>query len=136
MTVREHMVEDVVFANLRDGLHQTYRRMREREIRHMPVVDDGGRLVGIISERDVLRPSFVDSSPNTAGAFVLDNRVHVQDAMTPGPVTLSAGDDLKSAVGLFLHHKFGALPVVDGDDKLVGILSTIDLLRVLDGQLA
>ena len=135
MIVRKHMIDELVHANLRDGLHQTYRRMRERDIRHMPVIDDDGRLVGIISERDVLRPNFVDTEPNTSGAFVLDNKVRVEEAMTPNPITLHTDDGLGKALDLFLKHKFGALPVVDENETLVGILSTIDLLQVLKDQL-
>ncbi len=59
MKVSDYMSSEVVTANLRDGLHQTFYRMLERGIRHMPVVGEGGTLVGIISERDLRRPRFV-----------------------------------------------------------------------------
>jgi len=131
MTVKQHMSDQPVYANLGDGLHQTYHRMRERRIRHMPVLDDCGRLSGIISERDLLRPGFVDGGPNTSGAFILDNSVKVSEAMTTRPITLQADDSIQAALDLFLKHKFGALPVVNGEEKLVGILSTVDLLKVL-----
>jgi len=135
MIVRKHMVDGPVSARPGDGLYDTYRRMRENDIRHMPVLDERERLVGIVSERDVLRPGFVDEDLDTSDSFVLDNSILVSQVMTPDPVTLHTEDPLNKALELFLKHKFGALPVLDSDEKLIGILSTIDLLKVLQDQL-
>jgi len=134
MLVRDYMTTDVVFANLRDGLHQTVVRMHERGIRHMPVLDDRERLAGIVSERDLRRPDFVDPDDNHARAFILDDSIKVEQAMTPVPATVRPDDDVLVAVDMFLERHFGALPVVDGE-KVVGILSTIDLLRGLRERL-
>ena len=54
MQVKDYMTRDVAFANLKDGLRQTYFRMRERRIRHMPVVEND-RLAGIVSIGDVVK---------------------------------------------------------------------------------
>ncbi len=128
MLVKDHMSAAPVCANLRDGLHQTYIRMRERRIRHMPVLGSDGSLAGIITERDLLRPRFVDPSPNASGFFALDNSRTVEEAMTPDPVTITPGAPLAEALGLFVERRYGALPVVDDAGTLVGILSTIDVL--------
>ncbi len=128
MKIRDYMTTDPVCANLKDGLHQTYTRMRERNIRHMPVLDDAGKLAGIVSERDLLRPDYVDSDPNVSGYFALDNKVKVSAAMTGEPVTVSPEMEVAEALSLFLYHRFGALPVIDDEGTLVGILSTIDML--------
>lgn len=66
MFVRDYMTPAVVTAKLRDGLHQTFHRMLERGVRHMPLLGDAGEMVGIISERDIRRPEFVDHDSNTA----------------------------------------------------------------------
>ncbi len=128
MLVRKYMTENVVYANLLDGLHQTLVRMRERDIRHMPVVGDDGKLVGIISERDLRRPDFVDPDTNHARPFVLDNHTTVEEAMTSTPTVVAPEDQVVSALDLFITNHYGALPVVEGG-KIVGIISTIDLLR-------
>jgi acetoin utilization protein AcuB len=129
MKVRQYMTSDVVTANLGDGLRQTFYRMRERDIHHMPVLDDEERLVGIISDRDLRRPDWVDNEENVAHYYMLDNAHKVADTMTQGPEAVSPDDDIQTAVGALLKRKIGALPVVDEDGRLAGILSAVDLLR-------
>jgi acetoin utilization protein AcuB len=128
MRSREYMVTEVVTANLRDGLRQTWDRMHERGVRHMPVLGDNGELVGIVSDRDLRRPSDMDG-PNTTYPFALDNSIQVSAAMTSPVVTIGADDPIDEALDLFIDRKFGALPVVGEDGELVGILSAVDLLR-------
>lgn len=129
MLVKDFMTTAVITANLRDGLHQTFHRMLERDVRHMPVLGEDGKLVGIISERDLRRPDFVDDDPNTVHYYVLDNSLHVESAMRPSPVTVKADDNMTKAVDLFVQHKIGAVPVVDDGGLVVGILSAVDALR-------
>ncbi len=129
MKVSEYMSTNVVTANLRDGLRQTFYRMRERDIRHMPVLGDDERLVGIISDRDLRHPDWVDDEENCAHYYLLDNAHKVESTMSKGPATVAPDDNLQRAVELVLDHKYGAVPVVDADQKLVGIISAIDLLR-------
>ena len=136
MYIRDLMTTTPVSANLRDGLHQTYYRMRERSIRHMPVLDESGRLAGIITERDLLRPVFVDDGPGTSGSFVLDNSRRVSEAMTPAPTTITADATVADVLPLFVKRRYGAVPVVDADNRLVGIVSTIDMLRQLEQRLS
>ena len=63
MKVSDYMSASAVTANLHDGLRQTYIRMRERDIRHMPVVDAHERVVGIVSDRDSAGPTPSMSAP-------------------------------------------------------------------------
>mgnify|MGYP001544306022 CR=1 FL=1 len=136
MQVYEYMSRDVVTANLRDGLRQTFYRMRERSVRHMPVLDDREKLAGIISDRDLRRPDWVDTEENVAHYYLLDNQKHVEQAMTANPVVIRPEDDIQEALGLFSQYRFGALPVVDDDNNLVGILSVYDLLHAFQDALA
>ena len=130
MNIKECMTPDPIYAQPGDGLHQTYRRMRDHDIRHMPVLDEAGHVIGIVSERDLLRPSYVDPGPNTSRWFSLDNSVKIARAMTPDPITLSEDDSVDRALDLFLQYRFGALPVLSPGGSLSGILSTLDLLRL------
>lgn len=132
MPIRDYMTDRVITANLRDGLRQTLQRMNERNVRHMPVLDDKGALAGMISERDLRRPAFVDG-PNYAEPFRLDNQHKVSEAMTRAPITVGPDDDLDFALDVFIERRFGAIPVVEGD-CVVGILSTVDMLRALRAQ--
>ena len=95
----------------------------------MPVVDAAGRLVGIVTDRDVRRalPSpLMDADPTERDAMV-DN-TPVSRVMTREPLTVEPGSPLTAAVRLICERKIGALPVVD-DGRLVGIFTQTDALR-------
>ncbi len=136
MLVRDYMTSEVVYANLTDGLRQTFYRMRERGIRHMPVFDDREELVGIISDRDLRRPDWVDNEENVAHYYILDNRSKVEDAMKKNVSTIKAEDPIEAAVGILLERRFGALPVLDEAGKCVGVISAIDALRAFRDSLS
>ncbi len=136
MKVSDYMSECVITANLKDGLHQTWERMRERRIRHMPVLDEREVVVGIISDRDIRRPDAVDDGLNHVHGFVLDDSMKVSQAMTDHPTTITADLDLTEVVGIFVDRKYGAVPVVDGNGRAVGMLSAYDLLRAFRDQIA
>lgn len=135
MKVKDYMTENVVWANLQDGLFQTYERMHERSIRHMPVLDGKENLVGIITDRDLRRPDWMDQDPDVAYPFILDNRVAVEQVMTEDPKRVGIDDELASVLDLLLEKRYGALPVVDGTGKLVGMISTIDVLQAFKDHL-
>jgi acetoin utilization protein AcuB len=103
--------------------------MRTRKIRHMPVVDRGGRLVGIVTDRD-LRHVLFDPA---VLARVEDLRealesLTVADVMTRGVITVRRSAELGDAARLLHENKIGALPVVEGD-RVVGIVTETDVLR-------
>lgn len=136
MQVKDYMTRDVVSANLKDGLRQTYFRMRERRIRHMPVLDDHERMVGIVSDRDLRRPDEIDTDPNVAYAFRLDNEIKVEQVMSRTPTVVSESDEIRAALDLMLDLRHGALPVVNANRRLCGMLSMVDLLRAFRDYLA
>ncbi len=96
-------------------------RLVEHDIGSLPVVDHG-RVVGIFTERDVLR-----GVVNCGEGFC---RTRVADVMTRGPVICESEDSVHDAMGRLSAHQVGQLPVLDGDD-LVGVVSGGDLVRVL-----
>lgn len=136
MYVRDFMSTDVITAHSRDGVHQTYWRMHEHGIRHMPVVDGDDKLIGFVSERDLRRPEdLVDDGPNRAQFWRMDNETKVGDAMTKEPATTTADAALTEPLAAMIQYRYGAMPVVDGDNKVVGVLTTTDLLRALAQKL-
>jgi acetoin utilization protein AcuB len=135
MLIRDYMSKEVICANHSDGLRQTFYRMRERGIRHMPVLGPGEKLVGIISDRDLRRPDWVDQEENVAHYYILDNAKKVEETMSTPVVTVQADDSIEVALEMLLERRFGALPVVDADDKLVGMISAVDLLRAFGDSL-
>ncbi len=101
--------------------------MLEAGVRHLPVVDSDRRVIGMLSERD-LREQF-GANPRDwfrAAADVLDE--HVEQVMTNDPVTVRGGAALADALESLERERVGALPVVDEEDRLVGMLSYVDAL--------
>jgi CBS domain-containing protein len=111
-------------APVSDALH----RMHEADIRHLPVVDRAGHLVGVLSERDAYR-SFLRSR---------DLSIAVGAVMTRDVLTVRAESRAAEASALMLDHKIGCVPVVDARMHLVGIVTDTDFLRLahewLDGD--
>ena len=105
--------------------------MRERAIRHLPVVDTQGRLMGIVTDRD-LRQVVFDAA--VRGHLEADaprlGALPVRDVMTWGVVTVTSTTDLHAAAALMRERRLGALPVLD-DGRLAGILTEHDLLGAL-----
>jgi CBS domain-containing protein len=108
-----------------------WKLMRDRKIRHLPVLDDGGRLVGIVTDRDlrqmVPEPAVQEQLGGIGRAF---NVLRVAELMTWGVVTVQPETDVRHGARIMLGQKIGALPVVDRG-RVVGMLSALDLLRAL-----
>lgn len=132
LKVSSFMTSKVIAAHPDDGIRHTFFRMRENEVRHMPVVDDHQHLLGIISDRDLRRPEWVDEAPDIAHLYNLDDEISVKDLMSSNLVVTHTYESIRKATKLLLEHRFGALPVLNKDDELVGILSAVDLLQALE----
>ena len=132
--VSEHMTSPVITGAPDDGIRQAYFRIREAGIHHLPVMD-GARLVGMLSDRDLRRPDWVDEAPDVSHPYYLDDNMSVADLMTRNPVTTHTYDNLLTAAQLILQQGFGAWPVLDKGAHLVGILSKGDLIRALHSKL-
>jgi len=125
MTVRVIAVgPDDDLANLRDLLYR-------HRIRHMPVVDEVGALVGLVSHRDLLQSSLftAESSGGVPSRSVLA-RYRVAEMMTTDVVAVDPETDIRMAAEIMLNKKLGCLPVVEGP-RLVGILTEADFVRFL-----
>jgi CBS domain-containing protein len=116
-TVGEIMTPDVLGLEPATSLVDAARRMHERRVGAV-VVTEGDHLVGIVTERDVLRAVATGGIEGS-----------VADAMTHGPDTIGPEESAGHAAALMIHGGFRHLPVVDGAD-VVGMLSIRDLVRV------
>lgn len=132
LKVSNFMTSKIFSAHPDDGIRQTFFRMRENEIRHMPVLDSNRDLVGIISDRDLRRPEWVDEAPDLSHIYNLDDDMQVKDLMTTNVMVAHTYDTIHKATKIMLEHRYGALPVVNKEDDVVGILSAVDMLKALD----
>lgn len=134
----EARVEEIMTRNLAacyadDPVYEAVAFMTQAGTRHLPVVDGNMRVVGMLSDRDV-RSAVGDPLAQQGTEASRERRLQalrVSHIMTPEPRTLSIGMSLKEAVRALVDDRFGALPVVDAEDRLVGMLSYIDVLRRL-----
>lgn len=120
-----------------DSLETVRHILETKGFHHIPVVEDE-RLVGIVSYTDYLRV-VRDLYSNALERHVNERLLHsisVQEVMTQHPICLSPSDTVEDALRVFNTQHFHAIPVVEKDSRLVGILSTHDLIRVLEKMLA
>ena len=112
-----------------DSVEHVRELMDARHIRHVPVLEEDGSLVGLVSERDLLRraPGADTELPLSAQADVF-NAVRVSEIMTWDVETAAGDDDAAAAAQVMLDNKYGCLPVVDGG-TVVGILTEADFVR-------
>lgn len=108
--------------------------MRERSIRHLPVVDAARRLIGIVTDRD-LRHVTLDAAIRGIGDAELFDDLTVRDVMTWGVLTVRPTTDLREAASLMRERRLGALPVIDAAGQMVGILTERDLIDALQAVL-
>ena len=132
LKVSNFMTQKVLTAHPNDGIRHTFFRMREDDVRHFPVIDDDNKLVGIISDRDLRRPEWVDEAPDLSHIYNLDNDLTVKDLMSTNLVVAHTYESLHKVTKVLIEHRYGALPVLNKEDELVGILSATDLLQALE----
>ena len=129
-TVGEAMTRQPKTINSNDSLMDAANRMRTYQIRHLPVVDGEEQVVGILSDRD-LRAAFGNPEAAALRDSAADEELKVRDWMSRPAITVEPGESCVTAARLFANRSIGALPVVGAEDRLVGILSYVDVLRSL-----
>jgi acetoin utilization protein AcuB len=105
--------------------------MAENKVRHLPVTEPDGRLIGIVTDRDIrsaLPYKFFKKSPSEEEKKNV-SQLKIKDIMTTDVITISPTYTIQDALLMIQDSKVGALPVVDEDGILKGIISVRDLLR-------
>jgi acetoin utilization protein AcuB len=128
MLVKDFMTKNPVTLSPGEDVRFAFNTLMDHKIRQAPVVEEGN-LAGIVTDRD-LRLALVETL-NKPG-------LTVGSVMTPNPVTVNENSLLKDAAKMISKNKFYALPVLSDSGKLVGILTTTDILnglvKALDDQ--
>lgn len=146
MLVKEIMTENPITVTGGTEIFKAAKILLERRINGMPVVDDAGKLVGILCQSDIIAQqkklpvpslfSFLDGYISIGSTKSLEKEVRkiaataVEDAMTPNPVTVSPDSTIETVAALMVDHNFHTLPVVQ-NGILVGVVGKEDILRTL-----
>ena len=140
VTIGQAMTSEVITLRPLDTFDNAEKLFAAHNIHHLPVVDKDGKIVGIISKSDY--HSLCDRF--TLFSKSLGDRINesyfssllAKEVMKENPVCLPASSSLSVALGIFQKNLFHAIPVVSEDKKLIGILSTLDIINYLSLQLA
>ncbi|MDR2122402.1 MAG: CBS domain-containing protein [Flavobacteriaceae bacterium] len=124
------MTKSPVTVNLTDGLAKVNTLFKKLKIRHIPVVS-GKKLVGIISQTDIMRLSFGDIySGQEDSNNALFDMLDIEQVMAASPKTVTSNDTIREVAEIFATSAFRALPVLD-NDEIVGIVTTTDVIKYL-----
>lgn len=125
MLVQEIMTRDVECVRVEDTVARAAERMRELDVGALPVCDHAGRLLGILTDRDI--------AIRSAAAGADADLAYVGDVMSPGLVFCREHDELEKAAALMGERQLRRLAVLNDQDQLVGIVSLGDVAVKADG---
>ena len=132
MLVRNWMTVDVVSIDEERSMMDATNLMRDKKVSRLPVLGQDGRLVGIVSDRDLKAAS--PSKATTLDVhelYYLLSKIKVKEVMTKKPITIGPDDTVQKAAVILLERKISGLPVIDKTGKMAGILTQGDVFRVL-----
>ena len=127
--VSEIMRRDVVTVTVGEKLDLTQDIMNLGRVRHLPVLDDEQRVIGIVSHRDLLASAMtqvLDFDAKSRRTFL--RSIEVGEVMAKDVVTVGPDARLAEVARLFVEHKIGCVPVVDSNGELLGLVTESDLL--------
>lgn len=131
MRVKELMSRVVMTVGTEDSCREALTRMRELKLRHLPVTDLRGKVVGMLTDRDLRHHLFDPHVMRQIGVTPVDallESVCVREIMSAPVVVVDPEDEVVTAVARMRERKIGSLPVVK-DGQLVGIVTETDVLR-------
>ncbi len=130
MFVRDRMSSEPITITPDTPFQEALKLMREHRFRRLPVVDKHGKLVGIVSERDLL---YASPSPATSLSVwelnYLLSKLQVREIMTENVITTTPDAPIEDAARLIVDNKIGGLPVVDEQNHVVGVITETDIFK-------
>ncbi len=130
MLIGEFMTKEPITVTTDTGVYEALNLMRENKIRRLPVLDRKGKLVGIISEKDLL---YASPSPATSLSIYelryLLSKLKVSQVMSSPVITVRENGTLEEASRIMVDNKVGGLPVTRGD-QVVGIITETDIFKI------
>ena len=129
MLVRDRMSKHPLTVGMNQTVSETHKYMQEQKVRHLPVIDKSGVMIGLVTEDDLLKAE--PSSATSLSVWEIHsllNKITTRDVMTRDVITTSEDTPIEEAAQQMLEHKIGCLPVMR-DDRLVGIITESDIFR-------
>lgn len=130
MLVKDHMTTPAITLTPDTPFQEALKLMRERQIRRIPIVNEHRKLVGIVSERDLLH---AEPSPATSLSIWEMNyllwKLKLGDLMSKKVIAVTPQTALQDAASLLIKHKIGGLPVVDAEQKVIGVITETDIFK-------
>jgi CBS domain-containing protein len=143
--VREIMTEQVISLNSQDDIAKAMQIMQDNKFRHIPIVDEDDKCVGLISDRDILRNlPFASKQPTVSSQKFRENLfsssfwsanllMPIESIMARNISHISADCRICEAAYILLKKRISCLPVIEDNEKLLGILTIVDMIRSLLG---
>ncbi len=130
MFVRDRMTAEPITVTPDTPFQDALRLMREHRFRRLPVVNEEGKLVGIVSERDLL---YASPSPATSLSVwelnYLLSKLKIDEIMTREVIITTPDTPIEDAAHLIVTNKIGGLPVVDEQNRVVGVITETDIFK-------
>jgi acetoin utilization protein AcuB len=129
MLVKDRMTHNPITVTPDTSFPEAYRIIRDKRIRHLPVVNEEQRLIGIVAQTDLLHAS--PSATTTLSIFEVNYllaNLHIREVMSSPPIIVYEDAPLEEAARLMVEKKIGCLPVVR-DEILVGMITETDIFK-------
>jgi acetoin utilization protein AcuB len=130
MLVKDRMSSPAITITPETPFQDALKMMHDHQFRRLPVLDKSGRLVGIVSERDLM---YASSSPATSLSVwelnYLLSKLQVKELMTKKVFTTAPDSFIEDAARLMAENRIGGLPVVDSQDRVIGVITETDIFR-------
>jgi acetoin utilization protein AcuB len=131
MLVSNWMSKDVITVDVEDSMHEAVKLLKEKGIRMLPVLKKG-KLVGIVTDRDLKRSAASDATTlDVHELLYLVSKIKVGSIMTKNPITVPQNFTVEETAEVLLKNKISGAPVVDQNGDVVGMITQTDLFRVI-----
>jgi len=125
------MTKDVISVDVNDSMQDAAKLIRGHKIKHLPVMENG-KLVGIVTDRDLKRASASDvTTLEIHELLFLISEIKIGDIMTKDPITIPLDCTIDEAAQILLEHKLSGAPVVDDEGQIAGVITQTDIFRGL-----
>ena len=131
MLVKDRMTPDPICGTPQMPVTEVQELMRVKKFRHLPILDENGSLVGLVTQRSLLKalPSDVSGFSRFEISYILA-KIKAKDVMTKDVITIDEDVPIEEAARIMADEKIGCLPVCDGE-KMVGIITDNDLFGIM-----